>query len=438
MNEVCHENKNRFVFSCSVALQYQLATQSKQVKPREPVIVPPETGARVGGLRGQGNWKLTKDQTGGSIAISESYAVNAATEFPPAHVHTREDELWYVMEGELKFQIGDRIAAAGPGTLVFAPRSVPHNYIVSKAPARWLLMLTPAGLDPLFPEVDELRKRLRPGTAEFRDKLEEMRAKYGVYNGEKWEGITSAEDPTDGTWELDVRASKFNQGSSWRRQTQIYKADGRNIEMIANRRLITIAPGQEQLGNFVWVWLWHLTVTPDRRSLRNNLHAGCRFSPQFPHGLVRRKLYFAPSEAAGVGIAMGVSRILGLAWGGGSAAVIRSEAKSLAERQRADGGWSQLPTMSSDAYATGEALFALGYAGRVTASDPVLRKGVDYLLNTQANDGSWHVQSRAIWIQSYFESGFPYGQDQFISTAGTAWATLALTLAAEPRKQAQH
>ncbi len=216
-----------------LALQYQLATQSKQVKPSEPVIVPPETGAQVGGLRGQGNWKLTKDQTGGSIAISESYAVNAATEFPPAHVHTREDELWYVMEGELKFQIGDRIAAAGPGTLVFAPRSVPHNYIVSKAPARWLLMLTPAGLDPLFPEVDELRKRLRPGTAEFRDKLEEMRAKYGVYNGEKWEGITSAEDPADGTWELDVRASKFNPGSSWRRQTQIYKADGRNIKMIA-------------------------------------------------------------------------------------------------------------------------------------------------------------------------------------------------------------
>jgi ankyrin repeat protein len=130
-------------------------------------------------------------------------------------------------------------------------------------------------------------------------------------------------------------------------------------------------------------------------------------------------------------------RLLGLAWGGGSAAVIRSEAKSLAARQRADGGWSQLPAMSSDAYATGEALFALGSAGRMSVSDPVFRKGVDYLLSTQASDGSWHVRSRAIWLQPYLDSGFPYGQDQFISTAGTAWATLALTLAAEPKKQAR-
>jgi ankyrin repeat protein len=130
-------------------------------------------------------------------------------------------------------------------------------------------------------------------------------------------------------------------------------------------------------------------------------------------------------------------RLLGLAWGGGSASVIRNEAKSLAALQRADGGWSQLSAMASDAYAAGEALYALGYAGRMTPGDPVFRKGVDYLLRTQASDGSWRVKSRAIWLQPYLESGFPYGQDQFISTAGTAWATLALTLTAEPKKQAQ-
>src|SRR5215475_3008992 len=131
-------------------------------------------------------------------------------------------------------------------------------------------------------------------------------------------------------------------------------------------------------------------------------------------------------------------RLLGLAWGGAPASMIRSEAKSLAALQRADGGWSQLPALASDAYATGEALFALGYAGRMAPGDPVFRKGVDFLLRTQANDGSWHVKSRSIWVQPYFDSGFPYGQDQFISTAGTAWATLALTLAAEPKRQARH
>jgi hypothetical protein len=66
---------------------------------------------------------------------------------------------------------------------------------------------------------------------------------------------------------------------------------------LIHRGLITIAPGKEQLGNFVWDWLWHLTVTPDWHSLRKNLHAGRRFSPQFPHGLVRRKEEFALSES---------------------------------------------------------------------------------------------------------------------------------------------
>jgi hypothetical protein len=130
-------------------------------------------------------------------------------------------------------------------------------------------------------------------------------------------------------------------------------------------------------------------------------------------------------------------RLLGLAWGGAPASAIHDEAKSLSALQRADGGWSQLPAMASDAYATGEALFALGSAGRMAVSDPVFRKGVDYLMSTQASDGSWHVKSRSIWLQPYLESGFPYGRDQFISTAGTAWATLALTLTAEPAKQSR-
>ena len=130
-------------------------------------------------------------------------------------------------------------------------------------------------------------------------------------------------------------------------------------------------------------------------------------------------------------------RLLGLAWGRASAPAMREEAKSLATLQRADGGWSQLPAMASDAYATGEALYALRSAGGMAITDPVFRKGLDYLLSTQAGDGSWHVKTRSIWLQPYLESGFPYGRDQFISTAGTAWATLALAMAAEPAKQSR-
>jgi hypothetical protein len=68
------------------------------------------------------------------------------------------------------------------------------------------------------------------------------------------------------------------------------------------------------------------------------------------------------------------------------------------------------------------------------ATDPVYQKGVQYLLRSQQADGSWHVKTRSIWLQPYFESGFPHGQDQFISSAGTAWAAMALTMAVEPPK----
>jgi len=119
---------------------------------------------------------------------------------------------------------------------------------------------------------------------------------------------------------------------------------------------------------------------------------------------------------------------LGLLWGGSERA--RQSARSLVAMQRPDGGWSQLSGTESDAYATGQALFALAIAGNMSPADAAFRKGVDYLLRTQAADGTWHVKTRSIWLQPYFESGFPYGRDQFISTAGTAWASMALSAAA--------
>ena len=122
--------------------------------------------------------------------------------------------------------------------------------------------------------------------------------------------------------------------------------------------------------------------------------------------------------------------LMGLVWANASADSIRRATKALTETQRPEGGWSQLPMMGSDAYATGEALYALHTAGVATTS-PVYAKGVSYLLRTQAADGTWHVKTRAIWVQPYFETGFPYGTDQFISTAGTAWASIALALASD-------
>ena len=96
-----------------------------------------------------------------------------------------------------------------------------------------------------------------------------------------------------------------------------------------------------------------------------------------------------------------------------------------------------MATMETDSYATGQALFALNAAGRMPATDPVYQKGVRYLLRTQADDGSWHVKSRSIWVQPYFDSGFPYSHDQWISAAGAAYATMAIAAAVEPERRAQ-
>jgi squalene cyclase len=123
-------------------------------------------------------------------------------------------------------------------------------------------------------------------------------------------------------------------------------------------------------------------------------------------------------------------QLLGLGWAGGNKEVIRNSARELLAEQHADGGWAQLPSMASDAYATGQALVALKETGSLNPADPAYRRAIDFLLNTQYEDGSWYVKSRSIPVQPQFDSGFPYGGDQWISAAATNWAAMALAPAA--------
>jgi ankyrin repeat protein len=122
-------------------------------------------------------------------------------------------------------------------------------------------------------------------------------------------------------------------------------------------------------------------------------------------------------------------RLTGVAAAGASASDLRKLAEPVLAKQTPDGGFAQRDGLASDAYATGMTLWALANAGVVKPSDAVYQKGVKFLLSTQAADGSWHVRSRATKFQIYFESGFPYGHDQWISTMGTGWAAAALSLA---------
>jgi ankyrin repeat protein len=150
--------------------------------------------------------------------------------------------------------------------------------------------------------------------------------------------------------------------------------------------------------------------------------------------ITRARTYLASAKVATNDEA--AMQILGLHWAGGDAAKVSSLGKALLSAQRPDGGWSQNQNLASDAFATGEALSTLKEAGILAASDAAYQKGMKFLMDTQAADGSWYVRSRAPKFQPYFQSGFPYDHDQWISSAATSWAVRALIPAVENEKRA--
>ena len=113
---------------------------------------------------------------------------------------------------------------------------------------------------------------------------------------------------------------------------------------------------------------------------------------------------------------------------GAEAATIKTQVDALLQEQRNDGGWAQTTELGSDAYASGSVLTALLRDGGLPATQHAVRRGIDYLLKLQQPDGTWHTKTRANPFQTYYESGFPHGKDQFISIAASSWATLALVL----------
>jgi hypothetical protein len=118
-------------------------------------------------------------------------------------------------------------------------------------------------------------------------------------------------------------------------------------------------------------------------------------------------------------------RLMGLVWTKASRSGICSAVKQIVAKQRPDGGWAQRDEYQSDAYATGESLYALRQAGTPAAAE-LYRKGVAFLLKNQYRNGAWFVKSRAYPTQPYFESGYPFGHNQWISAAAASWAALAI------------
>jgi quercetin dioxygenase-like cupin family protein len=93
------------------------------------------------------------EESGGTVAVVEG--AGRRGDMPPLHVHRREDETFYVLEGKLLLHLPDGSVELGPGGAAFAPRGVPHAYRVESETARWLAIATPAGFDAFVREVGE-------------------------------------------------------------------------------------------------------------------------------------------------------------------------------------------------------------------------------------------------------------------------------------------
>jgi quercetin dioxygenase-like cupin family protein len=119
------------------------------------IIKPEETrSAQPLNILGDRIWvKLSGEDTEGSYAIMEN--VSQPRQGPPLHRHTREDESFYVLEGEFVFEVDGERIPAGPGCSVYAPRGTAHTFQnAGNTPGRLLVVVQPAGLDNFFADLD--------------------------------------------------------------------------------------------------------------------------------------------------------------------------------------------------------------------------------------------------------------------------------------------
>src|SRR5262245_2263212 len=92
----------------------------------------------------------TAEDTQGQFALIE--AVARKGNVPPPHIHHREDETFYILEGEMTMTVADQKIRGTPGSVIFAPRGIVHSFEINSEQIRMMVLLTPAGLEGYFKE----------------------------------------------------------------------------------------------------------------------------------------------------------------------------------------------------------------------------------------------------------------------------------------------
>ena len=122
-----------------------MTSSTPQVK---PIALAPDEGEALWALGFLATVKASSETTEGRVAVIEHLGPRGAGS--PLHVHHREDEWFYVLEGELTLWVGGKVVNAATGSFVYGPRDVPHTFLVASEQARFLLVAEPAGFDLYF------------------------------------------------------------------------------------------------------------------------------------------------------------------------------------------------------------------------------------------------------------------------------------------------
>jgi quercetin dioxygenase-like cupin family protein len=129
------------------------------------VISSPDTQTAIWFLDALSQVRLSGEQTGGAFSVRDNLGRRGHAS--PVHVHDRDDETFFVLDGELRVLVGQEEHAAGPGTVAVLPRRLRHASVVSSATARFLTLHTPSGFEQFAAEVGQPAQALTlpPGPA---------------------------------------------------------------------------------------------------------------------------------------------------------------------------------------------------------------------------------------------------------------------------------
>jgi mannose-6-phosphate isomerase-like protein (cupin superfamily) len=145
-----------------------------------PTILQAHEGEAVWWTTARVTLKATSTSTGGALSLVE---VLAPPDYaPPWHVHHRDDEMFYILDGSFLFKCGDKLFEGGKGAFVFLPRGIPHSFKnVGQTQARFLVFNTPAGFDQFIVDAGTpaLEEGLPPEPIDL-GRMAAVAAKYGV------------------------------------------------------------------------------------------------------------------------------------------------------------------------------------------------------------------------------------------------------------------